>query len=262
MKSGSPDIFERSRDLVLYLTYTNLRVESSRYYLNFLWWIIDPLLMLATYYILFGLIIQHSVPDFIPFLLVGLVCWQWFSNSVSHAMGSVLSSGMLIRQVYFPKLVLPVSVLLVDFVKILVVIAVLLVFVWSYGFAPGVHYLALPLVMMVQAVLIYGVAVMMAGLVPLLPDLRLIVLALLQLSFFLSGVLFQPTDVPEQFLWLFYLNPMAPIIEAWRAILLYAAWPHWGNLGQALVIGVACSLAGNLLFRQLDPVFPNIVEEG
>lgn len=252
---------QRNLDLVAYLTYTNLRVEASRNYLNFLWWLIEPLFMLGTYYILFAVIIEHKVPDFVPFLMIGLVCWQWFNNSVAHAMTSVQTSGSLIRQVYFPKILLPLSVLLVDAVKSLFVLTVLLLVLWSLGLPLNHHYISFPLVLLTQAVFIAGVSLIAAAIIPFLPDIRLVLIAGLHLMFFLSGVLFVAEDIPQEYLWLYYLNPMAILIESWRDILLYDSWPDWQLLGRVLGVSLVLMLISTRLFKKFEPIFPNIVED-
>ncbi|MBL4567407.1 MAG: ABC transporter permease, partial [Porticoccus sp.] len=84
-----------------------LKAESSRSYLGFFWWILEPALYMVAFYIVFALVFQRGGPGFIPFLLCGLVVWKWFGSVVSGSANVILSSSALIRQVYIPKYLLP-----------------------------------------------------------------------------------------------------------------------------------------------------------
>lgn len=256
-----PSVFTpRYFELVFYRAYAGLRSESSRNYLSFAWWIIDPLISMGVYYLVFGVMFGGGMPNFVAFLLIGQVIWQWFGFSVNHCMGSIFQAGGLMSQVYLPKQVFPLVVILMDTVKFVLVFLLLLVFLWSYGLPPTQHYLALPALLLSQFLLNTAFGLFVAALVPFIPDLRFLFEAALFLAFFLSGIFYSVTSMPEHYLHLFYLNPMVNLIDSYRAVLMYHQWPNWERL--AVVAGVSwLAILGMVLFiRTFDRRYPRMVE--
>lgn len=250
----------RLRDLLVYKTFADLRAEAAKTYVNYLWWVLEPLLSMLVFYLVFGLLFQRGGGDFVAFLLIGLVAWNWYRQTLSHAGMTIVNNRALMNQVHVPKLLFPLVTLLTDLTKFLVVLAVLLVFLWGSGHGLGWSYLALPVVLMTQLLLIAALALLLAALVPWLPDLRLVVEQLLHLQFFVSGVFFAASDLPEAYRGWFYLNPMGSLLHDYRLILLEGAWPHWGRLA-AIAAGSALVLGGAVwLLRRWDRLYPRIVQ--
>jgi lipopolysaccharide transport system permease protein len=262
------DIEQRSRrgawidprmiDLVLYKTYADLRAEAAKTYINYLWWIVDPILSMLVFYVVFGVLLGRGGDGFVAFLLTGLVFWSWYNQTLSHAGNTILSAGGLMNQVHVPKLVFPVVTILTDFTKFCVVLAVLLLFLWLSGYAVSAAYLALPFVIAIQLMLCTALSLLLAGIVPYLPDLKLVVNNLIHLQFFLSGIFFAPSEIPEQYHTWFYANPMATLIESYRDILLNGTWP---NAVRLTVIAVVCCVvlaAAIALIKRFDTHYPRL----
>lgn len=246
-------------DLILYKTYADLRAEAAKTYINYLWWVIDPILSMLVFYLVFGLLFQRGGEGFVAFLLSGLVIWNWYRQSVAHAGGSILNGKGLMNQVHVPKLVFPTVTLLTDLTKFALVLVLLLVFLWISGYPVNVSYLALPVLLVVQLLLIAGLAFCLAGLVPFVPDLRFLVDHLLHLQFFCSGIFYSVKDLPAQYQGWFYLNPMAGLIEDYRSVLLHGIWPHWGRLG-LIALGSTLLLALAITFvRRRDREYPRAI---
>ncbi len=250
----------RYRELVLFKAYTGLWAEASRTYLSFLWWVLEPILSMSVYYLVFGLLFQRSTEDFVPFLLVGLVAWQWFGNSIKHGMGAINGNGRLMTQVHLPKEVFPAIDIVMDLVKFGFVFALLLIFLWIYGFEIGPAYIALPLVMLLELMLLTTFTYIAAAIIPFVPDLKYLIDALLHLTFFLSGAFFSGASIPEQYQPYFYLNPMANLIEAYRDILMYGLWPDWAAISKVGLFALVGVYGAQLLIRRFDYLYPRIVE--
>ncbi len=250
----------RYLELILFKAYTGLRSEAARTYLSFLWWVLDPILSMSIYYVVFGLLFQRGTEDFVAFLLVGLVVWQWFANSIRHGMGSILGNGRLMTQVDLPKEIFPTIEIVMDLVKFGFVFALLVIFLWIYGFNIGPAYLALPLVMAVELLLLTAFTYLAAAIIPFAPDLRFLIDALLNLAFFLSGVFFSGESIPEQYRAYFYLNPVAGLIEAYRAILMHGVWPDWAMLGKIGLLALLGFYAAQGLIRHFGHLYPRIIE--
>lgn len=250
----------RHRELVVFKAFTGLRAEASRTYLSFLWWILDPLLSMTVYYVVFGLLFQRGTNDYVAFLLVGLVSWQWFANSIKHGMGTINGNGKLMSQVNLPKEIFPATEMVKDLVKFGFVFALLLIFLWIYGFKIGPAYLALPVVMLIELMLLTTFTYLSAAIVPFLPDIKFLIDALLNLTFFLSGVFYEGASIPEQYQSYFYLNPMANLIEAYRSILLEGVWPDWAMLYKVGLFSLVGVYGAQSLIRRFDYLYPRIVE--
>lgn len=244
--------------LVFYKAYAELRAESSRTYVGYLWWILEPMISMAVYYFVFQFVLRRGTEDFAMFLIVGLVPWRWFATGVLHGANSILGSRSLMQQVYLPKVVLPLVSLLTDTFKFAVVFVLLVAFVLAMGYPVGTPYLALPLVILVQGVFVGALTLLAAAVTPFLPDVRLILESLLRLWFFVSGI-FHPLEglSPETQLYL-RLNPMTPIIESYRDVLLDGRWPQWDWLLGIGAVSLVLFVIGERLIRRFDFVYPKL----
>jgi lipopolysaccharide transport system permease protein len=240
-------------DLVLFSTYAELRAERARSYLGLLWWIIEPAMNMATYYLVFAVVLKNGQADFVPFLLVGLTLWQWFKSCVSHGGYAIWQQLRLIRQVFVPAQVFPSVQILADTVKFLFILALLLLILWGSGYPPNQAYLALPLVLLVELVFAAGAAYVVAAVMPFVPDLRFVIEQVLTVMMFLSGVVISLDAVPEPARRWFMLNPIAVLVDAGRGILIHGRWPDWLALGQVAAISAALYALGSFLVMRWRP---------
>jgi lipopolysaccharide transport system permease protein len=246
-------------DLILYKTYADLRAERERTYLGFLWWIFEPIMFMLVFYIIFGLLLERGGENFVQFLLIGLITWQWLAACINHGGQTILGSRALMQQVYLPKLIFPIILILTDSVKFIFVFVLLLIYLWISGFTPNLAYVALPVVLLTQFLLIFALSMLFAAVVPFLPDLRFVVQNVLQAIFFLSGIFFNAAElVPQEYKTYFYLNPMANLIEDYRTILMHGQWPHWQPLGIIAACSIVGIIAAVLIIRRLDYLYPRI----
>ncbi len=249
----------RYLELVFYKALAELKAESARTYLSFLWWVFEPVMNMAIFYIVFGLLFRRGEPDFVPFLLIGLTVWNGFANTIRHGAGSVLDNHPLMRQTYLPKILFPLVVAVQDGIKFGIVFALLLVFLWLYGFVPSASYLALLPAMAVLCLLTVACALLVAAVIPFVPDLRFVVESLLQLVFFMSGVFFSGASIPARFQPYFYWNPMAVLIDAFRDILMHGCWPDGALLGRVALLSAVLLVVAVWLFHRWDRVYPKVV---
>jgi len=240
-------------ELVLFSTYAELRAESARSYLGLIWWVLEPAMNMAVYYLVFSLILRSAQADYVPFLLVGLTLWQWFKSCVSHGGYSIWQQLPLIRQVKLPSLVFPSVQILADTVKFVFILALLIAILYCAGYPPNVQYVALLPVLLVELLFAAGAAYCLAALVPLLPDLRFVIEQVLQVMLFVSGIVFSLDAVPEPMRRWFAWNPIAVLVDAGRGILLHARWPDWLALGRVALISLALYAFGAWLVARLHP---------
>jgi len=245
-------------ELILFSTYAELRAEAARSYLGLVWWVLEPALMMATFWFVFDVILHSGGPGYVPELLIGLTVWQWMKSCMTHGGYAIWSNLNLVRQVRLPPLVFPLVAMLSDTVKFLCILALLLVILWCCGYPPNPAYLALPPLFLVVLLFAAGIGFMISAIVPLLPDVRFVIEQVLSVVMFLSGVVFSLSNVqPPLRDWL-ALNPVAQIMDATRGILMHGAWPQWGALLKVSLVSTAVCLAGALFVRRLAPRYPKL----
>jgi len=217
--------------LVLVKVGLNLRSEASKSYLNYLWWILEPALFVAVFYVVFGVLLERGGPGFVAFLVCGKIPYLWYSRSVMNSSGSIIAGRRLIGQVYIPKLFFPLVVILQDFVKQLFVFGLLLVFLVLYGTEISAAWLYLPLVVMTQILFILASGLLAASIVPIIPDFRYIISTGLMLLMFGSGIFYSYKEfVDPSYQSIFLSNPMAALLKNYRQVLLDGLAPDFDRL--------------------------------
>ena len=246
-------------DLILYKAYAELRRDVVTTYLGIFWWVLEPLMYMTAFYLVFAVGIRSGGEGFVGFLLCGLACWKWFASSLSQASSSILLHRGLIQQVYIPKIVLPMISVSVNSVKFLVILCLLLIFLTVTGKGATIYWFYLLPVVAVEFMFIVGSSLLIAAIVPFLMDLRVLVANGLVMMMFLSGIFFSVQDFPADVQFYFYLNPMVSIIEAFRAVLLEARAPNWLYLFYVALFSLVIGLVGYGIFRRFDRYYPKVV---
>lgn len=250
----------RQLDVIRYRVRAELRAEMDRAYFGLIWWIAEPILYMAVFYVVFSLLFkQRGGGDFVPFLLCGLIAWRWFDASVRNGANSIMTNAGLMNQVYLPKLVFPMITVAANSVKFFIILGLLLLFLLIYGVEPGTTWLALPALILIQGILILVCASLLALVVPFFPDLNILISNAMTLMLFLSGVFFSVQDLPVEAQTWFYLNPMAVVVESYRLVLIDHQWPEWHRLGAVLAASAAVGLLVYRLANRFDRVYPKIV---
>ena len=114
---GWSGVKRRTLDIIFYRTYAELKSEAQRTYAGVLWWIIEPVLFMLIFYLVFGVLFQRGTEDFVPFLLIGLALWHWFQATVMQCAGAITTNRGLIQQVYVPNYVFPTVVILANILE-------------------------------------------------------------------------------------------------------------------------------------------------
>ncbi|MFN2425026.1 MAG: ABC transporter permease [Candidatus Binatia bacterium] len=234
----------RWREILFYQAYCQLRLESERLYIGYLWWALETILEMVVLYAVFRAILHSTVEHYMSFLLCGLVSWRWLAQSVSRAAPSILQNQPLASQVFVPKLIFPLAMLLTDAVKFGVGLVVLFVFLHFDGFVVAPAWAAFPLVLAVQFLFIAALALWAAALVPFLRSILVGLEVALRFGMFVSGVFFDISRLGEPLRGWLAANPMAILLENWRGVLMHGAWPDfvalaWISLASLLAIAAA-----------------------
>lgn len=242
---------------VLYRVKSELKAESARNYFSYLWWVLEPALMIAVFYLVFGVVFRQGAEGFVSFLLLGVTAWLWFANTLTRAMLSIRREMNLMLQVYVPKYVFPLSSVLFGLFKQLFVVSLLLGLLLILE-SPSLTWAWFGLIFLVQLILVAALSMIVAAIVPFVPDLAYAIPPLLQLGMFLSGV-FYPIDwIPESYQALFRLNPMAGLIMEYRNVMLYAQAPDLVYLAVVAAASAALLAFGLLLLGRFDRIYPRL----
>lgn len=260
---GFRDLWSRRR-LVRYLVGADLRKTASDTLLGEAWWIVDPLLQMAVYTILVTVIFSRSVPDYPIFIFAALVPWKWFSTAIEDAIGSVTARDRLIKQVQFPKVVLPGASVLAatyNFGFGLAAMAIMLLLAYPDRISP--YLLLLPVVAAVQFVLTFALALLAASISVFFRDLRNVSRHALRLWFYLSPVLWSFEAVfPDAPDWLRVgetVNPFYPILSGYRDLVYYERMPDWAALAAVLGASALLAIVGMAVFKRLEPAFAKVL---
>ena len=245
--------------LIRQKSIADLISEARRGYIGILWWVIEPVLYMSVFYLIFVVLFNRGGKDNVAFLLTGMVAWKWFVSSIPQCAGCIASNIGLIRQVYVPKVIFPGTVLLTSTIKFLIVFLLLVGFLMLTGKSPDVTWLSLPVLIFVQMVLMLALGSFLAAIIPFFPDLKLIVDNGMILLFFLSGVFFDVSSAPAKLKTYLSLNPMVGIIQSYREILLDASWPDWFFLATVFILSLILLALDWMLLQRYDRVYAKMV---
>lgn len=221
------------RDLIRNLVARDFKTRYKRSYLGILWSLFNPLLIIIVYTLAFDYIMKIKVKDFPVFFMCGYLPWSYFSSSLLTSLSSLSESGYLIKAVYFPREILPLSIVLSSLIHFLITFLFVFPVLMIYGYFPKLSLLMLPLLILVHTFFIYGISLMMSSLHVFFRDIRYILDVILIAWFWLTPIAYPMSLIPERFLFLYKLNPMTLIIMSYREILLNGSLfglKYWGAL--------------------------------
>ena len=244
------------REMIFSLVRKELRGRYKGSVLGFLWTFINPLLQLLVYTLVFSVIMRMGIDRYYLFLFVALIPWIFFSASLTGGSGSILASKDMVKKIYFPREIMPISYVTSAFVNMLLSFVVIFVVVLVSGMGVNpVALLYLPVIMLVEYVLALGIALLASALTVYFRDLEYILGIIAMAWQFLTPVMYSSDLVPKKLLPIWKLNPMTPVIEAYRQILYYKEVPHLDTLLNASILGVVTLVVGYVVFRKLQKGF-------
>jgi lipopolysaccharide transport system permease protein len=256
----------RYRELIRNLVLRDLKVRYKNSALGFLWSLLNPLAMMGVFTLVFTLMMPNNAIDRFPiFVLCAILPWNFFRDSVSGSIGSIVNNSSLIKKVYFPREVLPLSVILSNLVNFLLALSVLFVMLLVFRVPLTRWLLLLPIVIGTQLVFTLGLGFALSTANVFYRDTAMIMEVVLLAWFFVTPI-FYPIDIlPQDRLVLgldlnihrltYILNPMASIISTYRVILYHGAPPAADFILRTFVTAVATLVVGYLIFARFSRVF-------
>lgn len=248
------------RTMIYSLVKKELRGRYKGSVLGFMWTFLNPLLQLLVYTFVFSVIMRNGIEDYYLFLFVALVPWIFFSSSLTGGSSSVIASKDMVKKIYFPREVLPIAYVTTAFVNMLlsflVIFAVLIIAGYGLNLTAMLY---LPIIMIVEYLLCLGIAFVASALTVYFRDLEYILSIIAMAWQFLTPVMYSQDMVEaslnETLLKVWNLNPMTPIIIAYRDVLYYGQVPELNTLFSAVVLGGICLVVGFIVFGKLQKGF-------
>lgn len=244
------------RDMIISLVRRDLKGRYKGSVLGFLWTFINPLLQLLVYTFVFSVVMRSGIKDYYLFLFVALVPWIFFGTCITGGATCIWAQQDMVKKIYFPREVLPISFVTSQFVNML--LSFIIIFVVLVVSGKGIDILLLPYlipVMILEYMLALGVAFVFSSITVYLRDMEYILGILSMALQFLTPVMYSVEMVPERIRPIFNLNPMAPIINAYRDVLYYQKNPEMQTMFQGAVLSVILLMVGFLVFGRLKRRF-------
>lgn len=246
-------------ELIRYQIYANLKAETARGGLGILWWIVEPILYMSVFFIVFKYVLHRGGDGFIPFLITGLTVWKWFASSVMQGAMSIQSGAGLMRQVHVSKFFFPLVTVLTGTFKFLIVLFLLIVFLVALGTPISVSWVSLPILVITQLLFILFISGLFSVIMPFFLDLRLVLENALILGLFMSGTFYDIEDATGTVKTFLKLNPMANLMVEYRTVLIQGGWPDFVYLAFLAFLSLLGLCFVFYLIRRFDRIFPKII---
>ena len=226
-------------------------------FLGVLWSFINPLLQILVYALIFPLVMKNggSYKDYTVFMVCGLIPCAYFTTVINRASFIMIENGNILKKVYFPRSILPLSLVTSETINFLVSCIIILAFIVIKGFGISKFILFFPLVLLIQYVLLLGIALIFSAVTVYMRDIQHFIGVVLQLLFYATPIVYSINTIPENFRWILKWNPMTYIIEGYRAIFYNQTMPDLKSLGVLGIISIIILIVGYLLFNKLQKRF-------
>ena len=243
------------RELLKTNVHKEIRGKYKGSFLGVLWSFLNPLLMVAVYAIVFPYLMRMQQENYLIYLITGVIPWVFFTSVVTSGCNCVWLNGGIIKKVYFPREILPLSVVLAALINFLISCIIILLFVIFSGVGISANILWLPLIAIIQSILSLGLLLMLSAINVYVRDIEYLVQFIVNLAFYATPIVYSISMIPEKFRWLLKLNPMTSLIEAYRSIFYYKTMPDITNLGIVALVSFVILIIGYLVFRKLEKGF-------
>jgi ABC-type polysaccharide/polyol phosphate export permease len=238
------------------LVIRDIKLRYRNSVLGFIWCLGNPLLMMAVFTVVFTILMPTDIPKYPIFILCALLPWNYFNTAIMGSIDSIVGNAHLIKKVYFPREVLPLSIVLANLVNFLLALIVLFAMLFAFRVRLTPWALYLPLIILIQTIFTLGLALIFATLNVFYRDTKIIMEVGMLAWFFLTPVFYRIEDLVPQYARLMYwINPMASFISWYRIVLYYGTSMELGFIFRTFVTSVIALVVGYLVFTRYSPVF-------
>jgi lipopolysaccharide transport system permease protein len=257
------------RELLFSLTKKELKVKYRGSVLGFFWSLLNPVLIMLVYSFVFTIVLRQGIKEFAVFLLCALLPFNFFQNSVNYGAGCVIANANLVKKIYFPKEIIPLSIVLSNLVNFLLELVVLFVVLSIFKYKFYTYLYLLPLIILIEVFFVSGITLLVSSLNVLFRDLQHLVSILMMVWFFGTPIIYPLAMVPERFQFWMQLNPMAVFATFYRDIFYYVKFPDFVKYQDSfglyipdyriilICLGVTFGIffLGYFVFKKIEPRF-------
>ena len=249
------------RELLYFLTWRDIKVRYKQTVLGAAWAIIQPFFTMVVFSLFFGKLAKVA-SDGLPypiFSYAALVPWSFFSHGLNQASNSLVGGARLITKVYFPRLAMPLATVLSGIVDFALAFIVLLGMMFTYGIAPTINVLWLPLLLLLALVTSLGVGLWLSAMNVQFRDVRYTVPFLTQFWLFITPIAYPSSLLPQPWRTLYGINPMAGVVEGFRWALLSTETAPGPIIIVSSLAALALLVSGAFYFRRMEKTFADVV---
>lgn len=255
------DSFTRYRELLNELTMREIKQRYKQSVLGYAWVILNPFFQMLVMAFVFSIIMR--IPNLgVPypiFLYAGLLPWTLFSNSLISTTNSLVGNAGLITKIYFPREIFVISAIMAKIVDFLLASTIFIAFMIYFQVSATWNLLWVIPIFAIQQLFTYGLSLFLAAANLFYRDIQYLLGLIILIWMYLTPVIYSTELFPEKYRWIFQLNPMAVIINAYRQVILAGGIPNLRSLAIALVLSVILLIGGYKFFKKLEGVFADIV---
>ncbi len=252
----------RYRELFYFLSWRDLLVRYKQTVIGVLWAVLRPILTTVVFTFVFGKLAKmpsEGVP-YVVLVFAGMLPWQFFSSALTEASTSLVSNANMISKIYFPRLIVPSSAIIVAFADFLISLALLAILMVAYGISPTWRLLTLPIFTAVAFLAAFGAGLWLAALNVEYRDFRYVLPFLVQFGLYVSPVGFSSSVVPEKWRLLYSLNPMVGVIDGFRwAITGVESVIYWPGFTVSMFLVFSLLISGLWYFRKTERAFADVI---
>lgn len=251
------------RELFYFLAWRDILVRYKQTIIGIAWAVIRPLLTMIVFTIVFGKIAKLPSEGGAPYpimVFAAMLPWQFFANSFSEAGNSLITNASMVSKVYFPRLIIPASTIIVSLVDLIISAVILAAMMVWYGYFPDARIIFLPLFVILTFFVAMGAGLWIAALNVKYRDFRYVIPFIVQFGLFISPVGFSSTVVPEEWRLIYSLNPMVGVIDGFRwAILGGESQLYWPGFLLSICIVFCVLVTGIIYFRKTERRFADVI---
>ena len=253
--------FRHFRELLAELTKREIKARYKQSILGYAWVILVPLVNLVVMTVVFSYFFKLPTGN-IPYalyLFTGLIPWTFTSNAITAATGSLSSNSSLITKIYLPREVFPVAAISAKLIDLLLSFIILLIFIPLFGQSFHLSFLLLPVIFFFNLLLVLGISFILSAINVFFRDVENMLSVLLMVWMYLTPIVYPPEIIPAKIRPFFSLNPLMPIINSYRNIILYGVNPPTDSFIYAAVSSIAIFVIGYLFFRNRSRFFADVI---
>lgn len=277
-KPGSPDVavtviepmsgwqiidfkeLKEYRDLFYFLIWRNIKVRYAQTILGFSWAILNPLIQIVIFTVIFGKVAKIPT-DGIPYFLfssVAIIPWSYMSQSMSGSSQSLVSGQNMLGKVYFPRLIFPLTAVLSNLVNFGISMGIILGVIIYYRVTPTWNLLLFPVLVMMMIGIAAGVGMWLSSMAIRFRDLRFVMPFVIRMLMYSAPIVYSASSIPENYRFLYSLNPVVAVIEGFRACLLGTPIP-WLYIWPGMIPAAILLISGALYFKRMESVIVDVI---